>query len=120
MITGTTHTIGLVLADIENPFFARAARGVSDVAHHAGYEVLLVNSDEDPGVLEEAYDLFTRGLLDGVDGAMGLRFDSHPSQIYICPAKMKVQGTGSWLYTLMGLATLPPNDLDVLVALLSE
>ena len=72
------------------------------------------------GVLEEAYDLFTRGLLDGVDGAMGLRLDSHPSQIYICPAKMKVQGTGSWLYTLMGLAKLPPNDLDELVALLSE
>ena len=72
------------------------------------------------GVLEEAYDLFTRGLLDGVDGAMGLRLDSHPSQIYICPAKMKVQGTGSWLYTLMVLAKLPPNDLDELVALLSE
>ena len=72
------------------------------------------------GVLEEAYDLFTRGLLDGVDGAMGLRLDSHPSPIYICPAKMKVQGTGSWLYALMGLATLPPNDLDELVELLSE
>ena len=72
------------------------------------------------GVLEEAYDLFTRGLLDGVDGAMGLRLDSHPSQIYICPAKMKVQGTGSWLYTLMRLDQLPGQDLDPLIALLSK
>lgn len=47
MITGITHTLGLVVADIENPFFARVARGVADVAHRAGYEVLLVNSDED-------------------------------------------------------------------------
>lgn len=72
------------------------------------------------GVLEEAYDLFTRGLLAGTDGAMTGRLDSHLSQIYICPAKMKVQGTGSWLYTLMGLAKLPEQDLDPLVALLSK
>jgi DNA-binding LacI/PurR family transcriptional regulator len=39
MITGTTHTLRLVVADIENPFFARAARGVADVAHEAGYRV---------------------------------------------------------------------------------
>jgi hypothetical protein len=71
------------------------------------------------GVLEESYDLFTRGLLDGTDGAMGLRLDSHPSQTYICPAKMMVQGTGVWLYTLMELGTLPRPDLDDLVALLS-
>ncbi len=72
------------------------------------------------GVLEEAYDLFTRCLLDGTDGAMGLRLDSHPTLIYICPAKMKVQGTGSWPYTLMELVALPRPDLDDLVALLSE
>lgn len=72
------------------------------------------------GVLEEAYDLFTRGLLAGTDGAMTLRLGSHLSQIYICPAKMKVQGTGSWLYDLMGLAKLPEEDLDPLVALLSQ
>ncbi len=71
------------------------------------------------GVLEEAYDLFTRGFLEGTDGAMTGRWDSHLSQIYICPAKMKVRGTGSWLYKLMRLDQLPVQDLDPLVALLS-
>ena len=32
MITGSTRTLGVVLSDIENPFFSRALRGVSDVA----------------------------------------------------------------------------------------
>jgi LacI family transcriptional regulator len=66
MITGTTHTIGLVVADIENPFFARAARGVADVAHAAGYEVLLVNSDEDPVIERAAVRTLIEKRVDGL------------------------------------------------------
>jgi LacI family transcriptional regulator len=66
MITGTTHTLGLVVADIENPFFARAARGVADVAHEAGYEVLLVNSDEDPGIERAAVRTLHEKRVDGL------------------------------------------------------
>jgi len=66
MITGTTHTIGLVVADIENPFFARAARGVADVAHRAGYEVLLVNSDEDPLIERAATRTLFEKRVDGL------------------------------------------------------
>ncbi len=66
MITGNTHTIGLVVADIENPFFARAARGVADVAHAAGYEVLLVNSDEDPVTERAAVRTLLEKRVDGL------------------------------------------------------
>ena len=66
MITGTTHTIGLVVADIENPFFARAARGIADVAHRAGYEVLLVNSDEDPATERAAVRTLFEKRVDGL------------------------------------------------------
>lgn len=66
MITGTTHTLGLVVADIENPFFARAARGVADVAHKAGYEVLLVNSDEDPATERAAVRTLHEKRVDGL------------------------------------------------------
>jgi hypothetical protein len=71
------------------------------------------------GVLQESYDLFTRGLIDGTDGAMDGRLDSHTSLTDICPAKMMVQGTGVWLYDLMELGTLPQRELDDLVAQLS-
>lgn len=66
MITGRSHVIGLVVADIENPYFARAARGVADVAHRAGYEVLLVNSDEDPAVEKTALRALWEKRVDGL------------------------------------------------------
>ena len=47
MITGTSHTLGVVIADIENPFFASVVRGITDTAHSRGFEVILVNTDED-------------------------------------------------------------------------
>lgn len=66
MITGTTHTLGLVVADIENPFFARAARGIADVAHKAGYQVLLINSDEDPATERAAVRTLSEKQVDGL------------------------------------------------------
>ncbi|MGI5350259.1 LacI family DNA-binding transcriptional regulator [Streptomyces sp. CA-250714] len=47
MITGRTHTLGVVVADIQNPFFAGVTRGITDTARAAGYQVLLANTDED-------------------------------------------------------------------------
>ncbi|MFZ5753132.1 MAG: LacI family DNA-binding transcriptional regulator [Bacillota bacterium] len=47
LITKKTHTIGLVLPDISNPFFPEIARGVEDVAKEAGYNVFLCNTDDD-------------------------------------------------------------------------
>lgn len=43
-----SNTIGLVVADIANPFFPAVVRGVEDVAQGAGYTVIVGNSDEDP------------------------------------------------------------------------
>jgi LacI family transcriptional regulator len=47
MITGQTHTIGAVMAEIENPFFYGVLRGISDTARGHGFDVLLANTDED-------------------------------------------------------------------------
>jgi LacI family transcriptional regulator len=66
MITGRTHTLGLVIADIENPFFARAARGVSDAARAAGYEVVLTNTDEDPDVERSSVRVLLSRRVDGL------------------------------------------------------
>ena len=46
--TGATNTIGLMVADITNPFFARMADAVEDHAHGAGYHVILYNTHSDP------------------------------------------------------------------------
>ncbi len=44
---GSTHTIGLIVADISNPFFASFARAIEDEAEKFGYNVIFTCSDED-------------------------------------------------------------------------
>ena len=41
--------LALIISDVENPFFTAIARGVEDVAHNAGFSVVLCNSDDNPG-----------------------------------------------------------------------
>jgi LacI family transcriptional regulator len=43
-----TRTAGLVISDIQNPFFTSAVRGIEDVLQADGYTLLLGNSDENP------------------------------------------------------------------------
>ncbi|MFN2539921.1 MAG: LacI family DNA-binding transcriptional regulator, partial [Mycobacteriales bacterium] len=66
MITGTTHTLGVVLADIENPFFYRALRGITDTARSRGYGVVLTNTDEDADVEREALTTLVERRVDGL------------------------------------------------------
>ena len=43
-----SHVIGLIISDIQNPFFTSVVRGIEDVAYQHGYSLVLCNSDEDP------------------------------------------------------------------------
>ena len=42
------QTIGVIISDIENPFFTSVMRGIEKVLYDAGFSLLLCNSDEDP------------------------------------------------------------------------
>jgi LacI family transcriptional regulator len=48
LVTQRSSTVGLVISDITNPFFAETARGVQDVAREEGYELFVCNSDGMP------------------------------------------------------------------------
>jgi len=43
-----SSSIGLIVADIQNPFFASVSRAVEDIAHANDYSVILCNTDENP------------------------------------------------------------------------
>jgi LacI family fructose operon transcriptional repressor len=43
-----TRTIGLIVADIRNPFFTAVSRVVEDMAYAQGMRVVLCNTDENP------------------------------------------------------------------------
>lgn len=45
MITRKSHTIGLVVPDVRNPFFSDLARGVEDVCNERSYGCFLCNTD---------------------------------------------------------------------------
>jgi LacI family transcriptional regulator len=62
-----THTVGMIVPDIANPFFPEVIQGAEDEARRNGYSVILCNSNED-GELEKHYlrSLFSRR----VDGAI--------------------------------------------------
>src|SRR6266567_1020622 len=47
LVTGKSHTLGLVVSDIRNMFFAEVARGAEDAAYRAGYDLVICNSDLD-------------------------------------------------------------------------
>jgi LacI family transcriptional regulator len=66
MITGSTRTVGVVMSDIENPFFRRSLRGIADTARARGFEVLLANTDEQLDKEDTAVTLMTERRVDGL------------------------------------------------------
>jgi len=65
LVTQQTHTIGLLLGDITNPFFPQVARGVLDAAQNKGYNVFLCNTDGNP---QQERSLLESLADHGVDG----------------------------------------------------
>jgi len=64
--TRRTHTVGLVVPDITDPFWPEVVHGVQVQARESGYSVILVSSGEDPG--EELFhiELFLQKQVDGI------------------------------------------------------
>ncbi len=72
-----TQTIGMVIPDVTNPFFADVMRGVEDGARRSGYSVIFCNSSEDPELERHHLAmLFSRR----VDGVLLAPTDSHAAQ----------------------------------------
>ncbi|MCI2417949.1 LacI family transcriptional regulator [Saccharopolyspora sp. K220] len=46
--TAKSRTVGLVIPDLTNPLFPPIVRGIEDVLGPAGYNALIVNTDNDP------------------------------------------------------------------------
>ncbi|GAA1737717.1 LacI family DNA-binding transcriptional regulator [Isoptericola hypogeus] len=79
LTTGTTATVGLVVPDLANPFFAAVAKGVQARARETGREVLVADTDED-ATLEQ--DVVAR---------LGNRVDG----LVLCSPRMPAETLGS-------------------------
>jgi LacI family transcriptional regulator len=66
LITGRTHNIGLIVADIANPFFPPLIKAAESHARGRDYHVFVADTNEDPGVEEE----LVLALAKQVDGVL--------------------------------------------------
>ena len=65
LATRRTTTIGLLVPDVSNPFFAQIARGAEDAAFEQGYSLFLINSAEDHRREQAALDALWQQEIDG-------------------------------------------------------
>src|ERR1700720_4666799 len=61
-----THTIGMIVPDIANPFFPMVVRGAEDAAQKHGYNLLLCNSDDNLDKEASAIELLLSKRVDGI------------------------------------------------------
>jgi LacI family transcriptional regulator len=66
LITGRTYNIGLIVADIANPFFPPLIKAAESQARKHDHLVFVADTDEDPAVEEE----IVRALAKQVDGIL--------------------------------------------------
>jgi LacI family transcriptional regulator, galactose operon repressor len=66
LVTGRTYNVGLIVADIANPFFPPLIKAAESQARHRDYHVFIANSNEDASVEED----LVRALAKQVDGIL--------------------------------------------------
>lgn len=62
----STLTIGLIVTDIENPYFPQLVKAVEDAAIAEGYAILLCSADDDPDREASYLDVLVERRVDGI------------------------------------------------------
>jgi DNA-binding LacI/PurR family transcriptional regulator len=58
LVAGRSNTLGVIVSNLENPFFVEIFHSLEKQAHAAGYEVLVGNTNYQPERLAACIDLF--------------------------------------------------------------
>ncbi|MBI4269992.1 MAG: LacI family DNA-binding transcriptional regulator [Candidatus Rokubacteria bacterium] len=66
LVTRRTRVLGLVVADVGNPYFARLARRVEDAARERGFGLIITSTDEDPATERRVLEMMLQRRVDGV------------------------------------------------------
>jgi LacI family transcriptional regulator, galactose operon repressor len=61
-----SHTLGIIVPDISNPFYPLVVRGAEDMAQKKGYSILLCNSDNRQDKEEQYLELLLSKRVDGI------------------------------------------------------
>jgi len=66
MVRKTTNTIGVIIPDINNPFFPLVVSGIEQQARKKGYFTILCNTNESPDIEEEVIQVLLERSVDGL------------------------------------------------------
>ena len=77
--SGRTRLVGLIVPEINNPFFCELIQGFEDIALEHGYEMMLGSTYSNP---ERALSWLQRMLQHGVHGIAMMTFATEPDDIY--------------------------------------
>jgi LacI family transcriptional regulator len=66
LITKRTMTVGVIIPDISNPYYAEIVRGIQDTADDEGYAVILQNTDRRMERIIQHIHLFREKRVDGI------------------------------------------------------
>lgn len=66
LATQKSHTVGVIIPDVANPYFAEVVRGIEDVAAEANYHIFLCNTDEEPQQEVRSIQLLRQRQVDGI------------------------------------------------------
>jgi len=61
-----THTLGLLITDIANSFFAEIMRGIEEVCRKERYSLFVCNTDRNPETIADYIDVLREKRVDGV------------------------------------------------------
>ena len=104
----TTQTLGLIVTDIENPYFPQVVRAVEDAARSRGFSVVLADGRRDPERELQSLEILAERQVDGLLIASSAITRRHRSWIKERPCPVVIINSGS---TIAGVpAVLSDNE----------
>jgi len=98
LVKRKTHTIGIIISDILNPFYTAIVRGIEDVTHKSGYNVMLCNTDEDSEKEKLYIQILLEKRIDGLVISTAFQNGVHPllPQLKMIPLVSIVRKIKGW------------------------
>jgi DNA-binding LacI/PurR family transcriptional regulator len=83
-----TFTLGLLVPDISNPYFAEMARAIEDQGHRTGYSVVICSTDNKDERVENYINLLLKKSVDGI--IIGTGVDNQELILHLLNRKIPV------------------------------
>lgn len=66
LVTKKTYTLGLIIPDITNPFYAETTKIIENISRKLGYSVIICNTDNRTDLQNEYIDILRQRSVDGI------------------------------------------------------